>query len=92
MERLREGFEKILREHVERACREFLDRGPPRGGGAYFIRFEGNDFPAKAILRDAYKLANGKEISAARFSGGVYTAQILQALDFEVVVRSKTAS
>lgn len=92
MERLREGFEKIQREHVEQACREFLDHGPPRGGGAYFVRFEGKELPAKAILRNAYRLANGQEISAGKFSGGVYTARILEGLKFEVVVRSKVAA
>jgi len=90
MERLREGFEKIHRDHVEQACREFLNQGPPRGGGAYFVRFEGKELPAKAILREAYRLANGKEISAGKFSGGVYTARILEDLQFEVVVRAKS--
>jgi hypothetical protein len=90
MERLREGFDRIRREHVEQACREFLRRGPPRGGGAYFICFEAKELPAKLILKEAYKLANDREISSSRFSGGIYTARILEGLKFEVVVRSKS--
>jgi hypothetical protein len=89
MERAREGFAKIRREHVEQACRELLRRGPPRGGGSYFIRFDGHDFPAKLILKEAYRLANQREISSSEFSGGLYTARILEGLKFDVVVRSR---
>jgi hypothetical protein len=89
MKATREGFGKIQRQHVEEACREFLRRGPPRGGGSYFIRFDDQDLPAKQILKEAYKVANNHEIASSEFSGGLYTARILEGLNFEVAVRSR---
>jgi hypothetical protein len=89
---LRLGFASIRREHVEQACREMLRRGPPRGGGAYLVRFEGEEFAAKLILRHAFELANNRGVSSKEFSGGRYTARILQALGFEIVVRSRRPS
>jgi hypothetical protein len=82
----KEGFARIQKSHVEQACRA-LARGPAGGGGSYFVRFEGAELPAKRVLRDAYMLANGAEISPREFSGGQYTQRILEQLGFEVVVR-----
>jgi uncharacterized protein (DUF2235 family) len=42
--------------------------------------------PAKRILQDAYRLANGDELHAREFSGGTFTARILAALGFEIIV------
>ncbi len=89
MDSRRQAFDRITREHVEQACLEFLRRGPPRGGGSYFIRFDGQDLPAKLILKEAYRLANDREVSSKEFSGGTYTARILEALGLEVVVRER---
>ncbi len=82
----RQRLSKIPREHVERACRE-LARTGARGGGSYFVTFEGSELPAKRVLREAYRLAYGEEIAAGTFSGGAYTEQILTALGFKVIVR-----
>jgi hypothetical protein len=92
MTQLRSDFAKIRREHIEEACREVLRRGLARGGGAYFVRFEGEEIAAKLILRHAFEIANNREVSSKEFSGGQYTARILEALGFEVVVRSRRAS
>jgi hypothetical protein len=89
MDSKRQGMGKIQRVHVEQACREFLHRSPPRRGGSYFIRFDDQDLPAKLILKEAYKLANHDEVSSKDFSGGTYTARILEALNFEIVVRTR---
>ncbi|WP_437277888.1 MULTISPECIES: hypothetical protein [unclassified Sorangium] len=82
-----ERFGKVRREHVEKACRELTASGASTGGGSYFVRFDGRDLPAKRVLRDAYRHANEREIEAKAFSGGQFTARILQKLGFEVVVR-----
>lgn len=87
MAKTREGFTKIERAHVEEACRSLAKGGTAGGGGSYFVHFEGHDLPAKRVLREAYQRANKSEIDAKEFSGGQYTARILQRLGFEVVVR-----
>ena len=92
MTQLRLGLASIRREHIEQACREVLRGGLPRGGGAYFVRFEGEEYAAKLILRHAFKLANNREVSSKELSGGQYTARILEGLGFEVVVRSRRQS
>ncbi len=87
MAKTKEGFTKIERKHVEEACRALAKAGSAGGGGSYFVRFEGHELPAKRVLRDAYHRANQSEIDAKEFSGGQYTARILQKLGFEVTVR-----
>jgi len=87
MAKATERFAKIERTHVEEACRSLAKGVAGGGGGSYFVRFEGNDLPAKRVLREAYQRANQSEIGAKEFSGGQYTARILQRLGFEVVVR-----
>lgn len=87
MARAAEGFAKIQREHIERACRELTQTGEHAAGGSYFVRFEGRDLPAKRVVRDAYRHANEREIETTKFSGGQFVARILQRLGFEVVVR-----
>ena len=77
---------KISKEHVERACRE-LARAEARGGGSYFVSFEGKELPAKRVLREAYRIAYGDELNASTFSGGTYSQRILEGLGFKVIVR-----
>jgi hypothetical protein len=84
----REGFNKIRREHVEQAFREIDREGVGAKGGSYFVKIGGKELPAKRVLRTAYRLANGADISTSAFSGGVFTARILEGLGVEVVVRS----
>jgi hypothetical protein len=77
---------KLSSDQVKRACRE-LARAGARGGGSYFVAFDGVELPAKLVLREAYRLAYGEEIPSSKFSGGTYTERILTALGFKVVVR-----
>ncbi len=84
----RDGFSKIRREHIEQAFREMEREGIGARGGSYFVKLGGKELPAKRVLRAAYKLANGDDIPASTFSGGTFTAKILEALGVEVVVRS----
>jgi len=84
----KEGFSKIQREHAEQACKQLLTGGATRGGGSYFVVFGKERLPAKAVLRAAYKLANGKEIAGREFSGGVYTQRILERLGLTIEVKS----
>jgi hypothetical protein len=86
MARLKEGFSKIQREHAEQACKALLSEGAVRGGGSYFVVFGKERLPAKAVLKVAYKLANGQEISSREFSGGLYTQRILERLGLVVEV------
>jgi hypothetical protein len=87
MARAAEGFAKIEREHIERACRELIQSGEHAAGGSYFVRFEGRDLPAKRVVRDAYRYANEREIGTHKFSGGQFVARILQRLGFDIIVR-----
>jgi hypothetical protein len=81
------GFSKIARSHVEEACRALAeDANGAKGGGSYFVRFQGQDFPAKRVVRESFRVANQREIGVKEFSGGQFCAQILQRLGFEVVV------
>jgi hypothetical protein len=84
----REAFAKIRREHVEQAFREVAAEGVGARGGSYFVSIGGQELPAKRVLRAAYKLANGVDIPASAFSGGIFTAQILEGLGVKVVVRT----
>ena len=83
----RDGLRNIRREHVEDAFRELELEGVAATAGSYFVRMNAREVPAKRLLRAAYKLANAKDIPASAFSGGTFTAEILRALGFEVVVR-----
>lgn len=87
MARTGEGFARVRSEHVEKACRELIESGIPLRGGSYFVCFADRELPAKRVLRDAYRHANEREVNAKDFSGGQFTARILQRLGFEVVVR-----
>jgi hypothetical protein len=88
----REGFSRIQREHVEQAFHDVEREGIGARGGSYFLKLHGVELPAKRVLRDAYKLANGIEIPTSAFSGGTFTARILERLGLEVVVRDRTPS
>jgi hypothetical protein len=80
-------FEKVTAEHVRTVCRRLIQAGVGAGGGSYFVRFDGKELPAKRVLKEAFELANGREISVNDFSGGKFTAEILQRAGTEVVVR-----
>ena len=88
MSRPREGFNKIRHEHVEQAFREVDAAGGAGGGGSYFVSIDGKELPAKRVLRVAYRIANGTEIPASAFSGGTFTAKVLEAVGVKVVVRT----
>lgn len=82
------GFGNITRSHIESACKGLAqNESGTKGGGSYFVRFQGQEFPAKRVLREAFRLANQHEIEAKEFSGGKFVAQILERLGFEVIVK-----
>ncbi len=82
------GFSRIEREHVDEACRRTLaNGGGGRAAGSYFVAYQGQELPAKSVIREAYQLANRQEISTRKFSGGQFVARILERLGFQVVVR-----
>lgn len=83
------GFSKIEREHVEQACQQ-LAGAAAKAGGSYFVRYKGQELPAKAVVGEAFRIANSREISTRKFSGGQFVARILARLGFEVVVHSAT--
>jgi hypothetical protein len=85
----REGFSRIQRDHVERAFREIQRETTGARGGSYVLQIGGAELPAKRVLRVAYRIANGAEIAASAFSGGVFTAKILEHLGFKVTVRAQ---
>jgi hypothetical protein len=87
----REGFARIQKDHIEQACRALLSSGAG-GGGSYFVRWQDRELPAKRVLKEAYQLANGVEVSSRDFSGGTYTQRILERLGFDVVVRGAERS
>lgn len=63
-------FEKITAEHVCTICKRLVDAGVQAGGGSYFVKFQDKELPAKRVLKEAFELANGREISVNDFSGG----------------------
>jgi hypothetical protein len=85
-------FSVICAADVTKACVELAASGQSVGGGSYFVEFDGRELPAKRVLRTAYRIATGREIGAGEFSGGTYTARVLEALGFKVVVRSTASS
>lgn len=82
----RQKLSKVSKEQVEQACQE-LARAGVRGGGSYFVQFNGHELPAKRVLREAYRIAFGEELDAKLFSGGAYTQRILERLGLKVIVR-----
>lgn len=82
----RQRLSKISKEQVEQACRQLV-KADVRGGGSYFVVFDGKELPAKRVLREAYRVAYGQELDAKTFSGGAYTQRILEGVGIRVVVR-----
>jgi hypothetical protein len=85
MARASQGFANITREHVDQACRELVRAGTVAGGGSYFVAFNGKELPAKRVVREAYQVANGREIGTNEFSGGEFCERILTKLGVTVI-------
>lgn len=80
-------FDRITAEHVRTICQQLVEAGLPAGGGSYFVNFGGKDLPAKRVLKEAFELANGREVSVNDFSGGKFTAEILTKAGASVIVK-----
>lgn len=77
----------IGREHVIKACDLLLkgkERSPTKAKGL-FVVIEGQQLPAKQVVRLAYCLASKLSVeSAPKFSSGEGTVKLLQRLGFAV--------
>lgn len=68
-------FEKVTKEHILEAIKDFEERGIPKGFGpssTYDLVFNGKEYPPKAVMAYANYRAIGKEI-APYFKGGTGT-------------------
>lgn len=70
-------------EHIVQAC-ELYDSGnaaPIRPAQNTFLRFDGNEYPAKFIRGLAYKIATGIELDPSRdYAGGMETVRFYSSL------------
>jgi hypothetical protein len=86
-----QGFGKIERGHIEQACQQLAGTAA-KARGSYFVCYNGQELPAKAVVARAFHIANAREVSTKSFSGGQFVTRILVRFAFEVVVRGVSPS
>ena len=85
------NWNSVKAGHVTEACRQLRQGVKPvrLKSSGIFIIFEGEDLPAKQVMRVAYLLANNMTLDAKlRFSSGDSTVKRLRNLGFQVERRN----
>ena len=89
-------WDKVARDHVERAIQEYDRLGPEEFFSAhgfaptttYDLVWDERRYPPKAILGTAYEFATGQRLASGDFEGGKSGAvKVLGALGFDVQPR-----
>ena len=68
-------FEKVRKEHILKAIKDYQEKGLPKGFGpssTYDIYYKDESYPPKAIMAYANYHATGEKIKAT-FKGGIGT-------------------
>ncbi|NJO00772.1 MAG: hypothetical protein HC880_02965 [Bacteroidia bacterium] len=83
-------FANVTTDHVKKAI-ELFDREPGNYNPSVttFLIYNNKQYPAKHLLKMAYKIANQKEIDTEEYYGGKPTAKVLQKLGFFVQYRDE---
>jgi hypothetical protein len=91
-------WDKVARDHVERAIQEYDRLGPEEFFSAhgfaptttYDLVWDERRYPPKAILGTAYEFATGKRLASGDFEGGKSGAvKVLGELGFTVQARNQ---
>jgi hypothetical protein len=91
-------WDKVARDHVERAIQEYDRLGPEKFFSAhgfaptttYDLVWDERRYPPKAILGTAYEFATGQRLASGDFEGGKSGAvKVLGELGFTVQARSQ---
>ena len=91
-------WDKVARDHVERAIQEYDRLGPEEFFSAhgfaptttYDLVWEERRYPPKAILGTAYEFATGQRLASGDFEGGKSGAvKVLGELGFTVQARNQ---
>jgi hypothetical protein len=88
---------QVTRDHVLAAVAEYKALGPAGfheryGYGdpvRYYLRYEGDDYPAKGIMGAAHIIGLGEPL--ASYGGGTVSNSVLEKLGFEIVDLPKGA-
>ena len=80
----------ITREHILKAMAEIDINGVPRHRHStrYAVLHEGRAYPPKYVVSLANRYANGEELPAMQFNGGVETNGFLASHEFDIRRRS----
>jgi hypothetical protein len=91
-------WDKVARDHVERAMQEYDRLGPEKFFSAhgfaptttYDLVWDERRYPPKAILGTAYEFATGQRLASGDFEGGKSGAvKVLGELGFTVQARNQ---
>jgi hypothetical protein len=91
-------WDKVARDHVERAIQEYDRLGPEEFFSAhgfaptttYDLVWDERRYPPKAILGTAYEFATGQRLASGDFEGGKSGAvKVLGELGFTVQARNQ---
>jgi hypothetical protein len=91
-------WDKVARDHVERAIQEYDRLGPEEFFSAhgfaptttYDLVWDERRYPPKAILGTAYEFATGQRLASGDFEGGKSGAvKVLGQLGFTVQARNQ---
>jgi hypothetical protein len=91
-------WDKVARDHVERAIQEYDRLGPEEFFSAhgfaptttYDLVWDKRRYPPKAILGTAYEFATGQRLASGDFEGGKSGAvKVLGELGFTVQARNQ---
>jgi hypothetical protein len=91
-------WDKVARDHVERAIQEYDRLGPEKFFSAhgfaptttYDLVWDERRYPPKAILGTAYEFATGQRLASGDFEGGKSGAvKVLGELGFTVQARNQ---
>jgi hypothetical protein len=92
------AWDKVARDHVERAIQEYDRLGPEQFFSAhgfaptttYDLVWDERRYPPKAILGTAYEFATGQRLASGDFEGGKSGAvKVLGELGFTVQARNQ---
>jgi hypothetical protein len=81
----------LKREHVIQALADIRCgmTGAFARSSKYQLKFEGEEFPPKAVLARAIFHLTGNEPSPKTFSGGEQTNRVLRGLGFEIISKDQ---
>ena len=84
-------FGVVGARHIKKAMREIDRTGSPdeRGAVSTALHYDGEHYPAKYVLGEAYRIATGIPLKPDDYTGGGATAKVLADLGFRILKNGK---